>query len=169
MSDLEASAAIARLRAAAIDQAAGRGARPDELIRLGLSALLAGVDTPSLRMLAGLGRNEEREARDLFAAVIDELNLSAQIPGDETEALWLLARQSAANIVNGTIDPLKGADIIWKDFIEPLDYPPALMPFPNAIVAAYDPEPDRAPLDQIKADIVRAAADLIDADDDTHH
>lgn len=169
MTELEASAAVARLRAAAIDQAAGRGARPDELIRLGLDALLAGVDTPSLRMLAGLGRDEEHAARDLFAAVVDELDLGEQIPADETEALWLLARQAAANTANGTVDPLKGADIIWKDFIEPLDYPPALMPFLRAIVAAYGPDTERAPLDQIRADIVQAAADLIHSDDDAEH
>jgi hypothetical protein len=173
MSELEISAAIARLRAAALDQTARRGPGPDELIRLGLNALLVGADTPSLRMLAGLGRNEAHQARDLFAAVIDELGLSAPVPDNETDALWLLARQAATAIIEGSVDPVQGAYTIWQDFITPLDYPPALIPLLNAIVAAYAPGLDKAPGDQIRADIMRAAADLIHTDNDTplqpHH
>lgn len=136
MTEPQVSAAIARLRVAALDQAAGRDIRPQQLIRLALDALLAGVDTPSLRMLAGLGRREDHEARELFDAVIDELDLRAQIPVAEHEALWLLARQAVEEIVRGAVDPLPAGLAIWSDFIEPLDYPATLMPLFRAILAA---------------------------------
>jgi hypothetical protein len=172
MTEPQTSAAIARLRAAALNQAAGRHVGSDKLIQLGLDALLAGVDTPSLRMLAGLGRREEPEARDLFNAVADELGLSTQIPDDEIAVLWLLTREAAADIVSGKVEPLMGAEIIWKDFADPLDHPPALMPFISAIVAVDDStQPQRRwpwrrhrharHLETINAAIIRAARDLL--------
>jgi hypothetical protein len=160
MTEHETFAAIARLRSAALEQAAGRPVRSTTLIQLGLDALLADVDSPSLRMLAGLGRREESEAQALFDAVVDELGLRAQIPDDQVAALWSLAREAAAAIVRGEVSPLEGADIIWREFIEPLDYPPALMPFFNAILAAYGPEADMPDLEQITTDILRAAREL---------
>jgi hypothetical protein len=110
-------------------------------------------------MLAGLTRREEPQAHDLFAAVLDELTPSPEIPSDEVTALWLLARETAARIINGTVQPLNGADLIWRDFAEPLDYPPALMPFINAIVAANADPP--APVEQLNADILRTAQALL--------
>ena len=160
MNPTEASAAIARLHAIGLDQAAGNHSWPEDLIRLGLDALLAGVDTPSLRLLAGLGRNEEHEAHDLFATVLDELDLSADIPDNQIDALWSLARVAAAAIVNGDVDPVKGADRIWQDFANPLDYPPALMPFVSAVVDAHNPDLSSRTCDQITADIHQAAHDL---------
>lgn len=164
MAEPEILAAIARLRAAALDRAAGRPVGSDKLIQLGLDALLTGVDTLSLRMLAGLGRREEPEAQELFDATIDELGLRPQIPDDEVAALWLLARETAADIVSGKVSPLKGAETIWQDFADPLDFPQALKPFvdaiaENAIAEAYGPE-RAASLDEIDADIVRAAREL---------
>lgn len=160
MNQTEASAAIMRLYAVGLDQAAGRRVWPEGLIRLGLDSLLTGVDTPSLRLLAGLGRNEEHEARDLFGAVLDELGLTADIPETQIDALWSLTRLAAAAIVNGNIDPVKGADRIWQDFAKPLEYPPELMPFVSAVVDAYNPDLSSRTRDQITSDIYQAAHDL---------
>lgn len=122
---------------------------------------MAGVDTPSLRLLAGLGRNEEQEAHDLFAAVLDELDLSGDIPDNQVDALWSLARAAAAAIVDGDVDPVKGAERIWQGFAKPLDYPPELMSFVSAVVDVHNPDTSsRAAPDQIAADIRQVASDL---------
>jgi len=161
MSGTEASAALARLRMTGLDQAAGRHVQPEELIRLAVDALLAGVDTPSLRMLAGLGRNEELEARGLFRAVLDELDLSAEVPERELDALRSLAREVAAAIVNKDIEPVEAAHRIWQDFAAPLDYPPELMPFVRAVSQAHALDLAARTSAQIAADIRQAARDLL--------
>jgi hypothetical protein len=58
------------------------------LIQAGLDALLADVDAPSLALLAGLGRREEHEARELFDHVVDELGLGFEAPTDPIAAKW---------------------------------------------------------------------------------
>ena len=45
--------AMTRLRMTAIEQLVGRHVGSDRLIQIGLDALLAGLDTPLLRLLAG--------------------------------------------------------------------------------------------------------------------
>lgn len=56
----------------------------DVLIATALSALLDGVDSPSLPLLAGLTRREEGEAHDLFNAVVNELNIAPPTPAKTT-------------------------------------------------------------------------------------
>ena len=58
-----------------INLLAGREFGSDKLIRLGLDALLAGIDAPSLPLLAGPTRAEEPEAQELFDLVMKELPL----------------------------------------------------------------------------------------------
>lgn len=58
---------------AAIRERLGQIVGSEQLIKAALDALLAGVESPTLAHLAGLGRSEEPEAHDLFHRVIDEL------------------------------------------------------------------------------------------------
>lgn len=74
MSGSEAAEAIARVHAAERDQAAGHRWSADDLSRLAMYVLTAGVESPALRRLAGLGPADDEEARALFAAIVDELS-----------------------------------------------------------------------------------------------
>lgn len=65
-----------RLLRAAIDESLGDTVGSDRLIQMTLDALMAGIDTPALRQLAGLSRSEEPDAHDLLAQVIHELGLA---------------------------------------------------------------------------------------------
>jgi hypothetical protein len=80
------------MRVAVTTERLGEIVGSDELIRLGLDALLAGVDSPSLRLLAGLGRAEEPEAHDLFARVVVELDLAPRMADHPTRLRWDLVR-----------------------------------------------------------------------------
>jgi len=53
----------------------------EELPGVAVQALTDGVDTPSLRVLAGYVGRDPREANELFAAVVDELGWPTPDPG----------------------------------------------------------------------------------------
>jgi len=116
------------LRMLAIRQTLGEVVGADELISTGLDALLRGVDTPSLRALAGLMRAEEPEAQDLFRAVGDELGLFPSRPADPSAARWALVRSWCREIVAGHIRPEVGGRLIWLKGWNELGYPDALQP-----------------------------------------
>lgn len=107
----------------------------DRLIQAGLDVLLADVDSPSLPLLAGLARREETEAPELFDQVLDELGLSFEPPADPTAAQWAPAFWLAEEITDGSLDPATGAELIWTEVAEALDYPEALQP-----TVVVDPE-----------------------------
>lgn len=100
----------------------------DQLIQAGLDALLSGVDTPSLRQLAGLSRAEEPEAHDLFDSVIDELELMPTMPDDPTAARWELVRWWCQLIVDGQLAPEVGAALVSYEAWGELGYPESLQP-----------------------------------------
>src|SRR5690349_20778884 len=102
----ESDKAVAELRWLAIKRICGDHVGSDQLIDAGLRALLTGVDSQSLRLLAGLGRREEPEAPDLFIQVVDELGLDVpELPADHDQALWVMARWWADLIVGGISTP----------------------------------------------------------------
>ena len=68
--------ALRELRDIAIREALDEIVGADVLIATALRALLEGVDSPSLPLLAGLSRREEGEAHDLFRAVTVELDIA---------------------------------------------------------------------------------------------
>ncbi|MGW2031749.1 hypothetical protein [Streptomyces sp. NPDC001761] len=72
---MDAVAAISLLRMAAADLAVEPWQRPSDayLVELGLDALTAGVEVPSLPLLAGLARGECPQARELFDLVLEQL------------------------------------------------------------------------------------------------
>jgi len=84
----------------------------DELPGLATAALVRGLDSPSLRELAGLPPGDFWGIKRLFESVLDELGL--ELP-DEQTALWQLARRTAAEIVEGTLSPSTGAHWIWSE------------------------------------------------------
>jgi len=112
----------------AIGQALGEIVGADLLIEAALRAVLDGVDSTSLVLLAGLGRREESEAQDLFRAAIGELDLAPTLPGDPRLARWALVRWWCRAIVAGRLRPEVGGRLIWIQGWDELDYPEALQP-----------------------------------------
>ncbi|GAA2585945.1 hypothetical protein GCM10010435_75110 [Winogradskya consettensis] len=121
----------------------GYGFRTDQLINsaqlieLGLDALLAGVDTPSLAELAGLTRAEEPEATELFRRVADELGLAVSLPvtsEGRDRALLLLWAQL---LLDGTLDTVDAAArLYWA--ISALGHPESLSDLLTAVVRYED-------------------------------
>ncbi|MFG2092301.1 hypothetical protein [Streptomyces sp. NPDC048612] len=110
--------------AKAFDQHVGS----DQLIQAGLDALIAGVESPSLAMLAGLLRSEEPEAPALFDQVLEELGLLFHPPTDPRAAKWAMAYWVAGQIADGSLNPAVGTHFIWADVAYDLGYPEELEP-----------------------------------------
>ena len=99
--------------------------RADALIDAAVRALVNGVDSPSLRTLAGLSRKEEPEAQELFRSAASELEIT---PPDATEGRWQLVRWWCSEIVAGKLRPEVGGRLIWMEGWDELDYPASLQP-----------------------------------------
>jgi hypothetical protein len=100
--------------------------RTEDLPGIAADALMRGVDSPSLRLLAGTPTTEVRDSRDLFWMAMDELSIER--PTDEV-ALWAIALALARAIVDGEVHPHTGASRIWWDVYEPLGQPTELAVF----------------------------------------
>lgn len=73
---------------------------------LAVRALENGLDSPSLRRLAGLDRADFESTRSLFLAALAELGVT---PPPPPVAVERVARDVAEGIVGGAIDALEGA------------------------------------------------------------
>lgn len=87
------------------------GLPSEELPTLAVDALVRGVDSPALRLLAGQAPGDVRESRDRFDRALDELGIA--IP-TEQEALWKLVRSTCAQITSGAVSPFAGDEWIWR-------------------------------------------------------
>ncbi|WP_345483079.1 hypothetical protein [Actinopolymorpha pittospori] len=76
-------------------------------------ALVRGLDSPALCMLAGQQRDDVRESVDLFRVVLDELGIELL---DADTARWHLVRRTAADMVTGRIRPAHGATELWRAY-----------------------------------------------------
>ncbi|MBT2511912.1 hypothetical protein J7I98_40455 [Streptomyces sp. ISL-98] len=120
--------ALDRLRSIARERAFGRHIGSDQLIQAGLDALIAGVESPSLAMLAGLLRSEESEAPALFDQVLEELGLLFHPPADPRAAKWAMAYWIAGQIADRSLDSAVGTHLIWAHIAYDLGYPEELEP-----------------------------------------
>ncbi|MGA8790680.1 MAG: hypothetical protein WB535_17200 [Paenarthrobacter sp.] len=109
----------------------------DVLIATALSALLDGVDSPSLPLLAGLSRREEGEAHDLFNAVVNELNIAPPTPAKTTPERWNLVRWLCQALVDGALKPEYAGRLIWWEGWDELGYPESLRPL-IGLVSEWD-------------------------------
>lgn len=82
----------------------------DELPRIALEALESGLDSPSLRQLAGAARNNTDENRRLFMAAVKELGFP--VPS-EAEAGMMEAKLLAGQALDGSITPYSAARQIY--------------------------------------------------------
>ncbi|MEU6057703.1 hypothetical protein [Streptomyces sp. NPDC047097] len=160
---MDPTVALALIRMAAADRTLPLWGRPSDaaLVRLGLDALLAGVDVFSLPLLAGLAHGEYGEARELFDQVVAELDLLPQTPEELAEARWTAARWWARRIVTHELDPLEGARLICWEVAAELGYPAELKPLVTLVEAADRPDDDRPPPEPDPDGIIRAARALL--------
>jgi len=88
------------------------GLIPSEALpRIATAALEAGLDSPSLRQLAGELHPTLGTEGPLFEEILDEIGVG--IP-DRSRAGLVLARAHAADITTGTLSPYEGACQIWS-------------------------------------------------------
>jgi hypothetical protein len=106
--------AVRELRLAAIQRLVGHDVGSDRLIELALGALLAGVESESLPLLAGLNRAEEPDAGELFDHVIGELRLlPSELPAEHVARTGALVWWWAQLIVDAELDMRSGAELIY--------------------------------------------------------
>lgn len=83
----------------------------DALPAVGLEALEAGYDSPSLRKLAGCGRADpSKMVQELFERSVNELGLVIPAP---PEAGLAMAKIVAQDVLSGRYGPYDGARRIW--------------------------------------------------------
>ncbi|WP_427164075.1 hypothetical protein ACQF4J_00020 [Streptomyces sp. C1-1] len=168
---MDAVVAISLIRMAAADLAGEPWQRPSDacLVQVGLDALLAGLEAPSLALLAGLARGEYPQARELFGLVLEELGLLPPALEDLAEARWTAAWWWASQIVACRIDPVHGAKLIHEEAAAELGYPDALQPLVDLARAPGPPDtrpPHQPPLGER---ITSAARDFLAAQAHRNH
>ncbi|MFJ8011221.1 hypothetical protein [Streptomyces sp. NPDC096339] len=135
---VSAQEAVEYLRMLALERLIGRRHDPHHLIEAGLAALALDVETESLPLLAGLTRTEHENADALFERVLTELGLSEGHPvggtGIPREAeRWELVRWWLRLIVNTSMAPGAGGDVIVHEGWGPLARPQALKPLVDEV------------------------------------
>ncbi|HVC78161.1 MAG TPA: hypothetical protein VND96_16745 [Candidatus Micrarchaeaceae archaeon] len=83
----------------------------DALTAEAARALQAGMDSPSIRRLAGMTGEESDEVRTVFGSALRELGIESPTP---REAAMLVAAEVALRITQGLISPYDGAKEIWN-------------------------------------------------------
>ncbi|MGV4983312.1 hypothetical protein ACVB8X_01975 [Streptomyces sp. NRAIS4] len=168
---MDAVVAISLIRMAAADLAMELWRRPSDayLVQLGLDALMADIDTPSLPLLAGLACGEYPQARGLFDLVLEEMGLLPLTSEDLAKARWTAAQWWAGQIVACQLDPVYGAKLIFEEAAAELDYPDALQPIVD-LARALDLPNDQPPDQQHLPDrITSAARDFLAAEAHQNH
>ncbi|MEU4715514.1 hypothetical protein AB0F73_17900 [Micromonospora purpureochromogenes] len=129
----------------------------EERPMIAAQALAEGLDSPSLRELAGLSRGEYREARELLDQVVDELGLP-ELPDDD-QAVWEVVVSYARRLVSGAIAPVEGAHAIAA-YAGSLGFPEPLATFAFLADLWEDNAAERVQLEQ---DMVREAEAMLRA------
>jgi hypothetical protein len=139
--------------------------RSDELPGVAADALEAGIDTPSLRILAGERHPDVGELDRLFTRALAESQL--EIPG-RPAAIMMAARYYAERIFSGDLSPIKGASAIWWHLSTIEDAPESLEVF-RGLASEYEDFEYRGDakarriLSEIEQQIVAEARKLVNA------
>ena len=126
----------------------------EDLPEIATEALVRGLDSPALRVLAGQSRDDVRDSADLFRVALDELGID--LP-DADNARWHLARSTASGIVAGRIGPARGATELSLSYGKVRDNGDLRIFVGLASVLEDHPED----AEHIEADIVAAARELL--------
>lgn len=132
------SQAVSRARAIFLCEQTGL-IPPHELPDFATELLVLGYDSPSLRELAGLPVGDRSDSADMWVLVREELSVWDE---DDEEAARFLLKYWAQEIVEGRVDLLSGARLMYRSGWFPLGQPAEL----NELVYlldAWDDMPQR--------------------------
>ncbi len=88
---------------------------PEELPGIASAALAEGVDSKSLRILAGLTIAQHSEGNELFERALKELKYPRF---SRTDALRIYIRVISGRIIDKELSPIQGAQEIWQTVIK---------------------------------------------------
>ncbi|QEV37496.1 hypothetical protein CP978_02075 [Streptomyces nodosus] len=167
---MDAVVAVSLIRMAAADLTMAPWQRPSDayLVQLGLDALMADIEAPSLPLLAGLARGEYPQARELFDLVLEESGLLPLASEDLAKARWTAARWWADQIVACQLDPVQGAKLIYQESAAELDYPDALQPIVD-LARALDLRNDQLDQQRIRDQVTASARDFLATETHQNH
>lgn len=97
----------------------------DDFVMWGEQALVAGLDSPALRQLAGAAGASRAEAKALFDRAVRELGLALPATEDALRRAYLIVL--AGDISSGARRPSDALDLIHDEVISPLNHPADLM------------------------------------------
>jgi hypothetical protein len=123
---------------------------------LAAEALARGIDSPSLRILAGTPRQDVREARALFVEAMSELGVSLPSEAERRRALVMFW---AKEMVQGTLSPYDASRLIWWEGWEELGHPDDLTVFVG-LASEWEDHPQYRV--QYERDMLREAQALLD-------
>ncbi|KZB86449.1 hypothetical protein [Amycolatopsis regifaucium] len=148
------------LRELAIGRLAGRDVRTSHLVEAGLDAIVAGLDAPSLGLLAGLECAGEDAVDRALHQVVDELGI--ELPADATAARWLLVHGWLTAMVKGDLSPATGGALV-SEVSELLGSPPSLRGITrwSAMLDNWIPT-DLTPRDVCEVPILEESAALLE-------
>ncbi len=130
------------------------------LVDIATDHLVLAIDTPSLRVLAGLDLArpvDPHDARDLFFDFIDELSLD-RLP---VEQAGLFASYAHARLITSQMLPARAATRLVAHLVVSLDYPAE----PRQLMDLYDLDDmwdiGHQSEDQTRRDVLDAASSLV--------
>jgi hypothetical protein len=129
---------------------------PEDIPEIACQALERGFDSPTIRKLAGLHKPVASDIGDLFDRAMIEMGRK---PLSKKAAGLLIAKDIAAQIVRGQIDPYQGAREIWWEIWNECERPEELKAFVG-LADGYEDEPSHR--EQYRNDIVAEAKKLLD-------
>jgi hypothetical protein len=131
----------------------------EHLVDTATQALVDGLDSPSLRELAGVrAADAPYDAPELAVRALEELGLK---PSDEHRARQTLACGLARRVVHGEDDEFRGAAQLWRIFMTAERYPDYAAQL-IGLEDEWEGSWGRTP-DQLRAEIRTIAAHILDA------
>jgi hypothetical protein len=91
----------------------------EAFVDLATNALVEGEDTPSLKVLAGLRKDDPREIRDYLDRTLVELGVKKM---SKEETAWILLRYLIDEIIDNKMEPHRGIHSIIHDIYHQMDW-----------------------------------------------
>jgi hypothetical protein len=129
---------------------------PEAMQTEATNLLVRGVDSPSVRLLAGMSTTDNNEVRAVCRTALRELGIESPSP---REAAILVATEVANRITAGAVSPYDGAKEIWNIAVRlPLEHFPDFDAFVYA-ASEWEERPENRTV--FAAGVVAAAHNLI--------